>query len=73
MWIEPVIISSSDRVDWRELEEEEEYPFFILEHYDPVITHELDTEEDKEKSSPNVKFCYRILLKTQDNLCIINE
>ncbi len=37
MWIEPIVLSPRDRVNWTAHEDEDDKPFFILEHYDPVI------------------------------------
>ncbi len=71
MWIEPILVPHNGRRDWNELEEEEDKPFFILEHYDPVITEEDELLEENEiPINKDIRFCYRILLKMEDCLCI---
>lgn len=42
MWIEPLPIRNQDRVHWTSLEEDEDKPFFVIEHYDPPLSESLE-------------------------------
>ena len=80
MWISPTRIVVDERLHWVALEEEDDKPFFVIEHYDPPVEgefYEMTNVEltaiivDGGETSFELKFCYRLLLKTTDGLYVI--
>jgi hypothetical protein len=61
MWIEPTPLSVKDRTNWTALEDEDDKPFFMLEHYDPVIDGTSSYLSSRSSVSYNFAFIQRYL------------
>jgi hypothetical protein len=77
MWIQPFKVNANERTHWITLEQEEDKPLFIIEHYDPPVGNSLhsfpsDIRKDEDTSELELKFVYRILVKTCEGLFVIS-